>query len=85
MNYLANLTVGLFECMSCAVNVVLGGQFGETLSSRSYRCAWPLRHVIDFVFAPVSKGEHCRGAYNQDRTWAIKASQWPERVEGSEG
>lgn len=84
MNYFANLAVGLFECMSCAANVVLGGQFGETLSSRSYRCSWPLRHVIDVVFSPISKGKHCRGAYSAVRVASIRRAMWPERVEGSE-
>lgn len=85
MTYLRNLIVGLFECCSCALNVVLGGQFGETLSSRSYRCAWGLRNIIDLVFAPISKGKHCRGAYNAVRIASIRRAMWPERVEASEG
>lgn len=80
MNYLKNLTVGLFECSSCAVNVILGGQFGETLSSRSYRMGWSLQWVINLVFAPISKGQHCRGAYNAVREAAVERAKWPERV-----
>lgn len=79
-NYIVNLLTGLFECASTAINVVLGGSSSESLSSRSYRCNWRLQWVINFVFQPISKGQHCRGAYNKLRVLSLERAKWPERL-----
>ena len=76
----------VWSALSQLLNVVfLFGNPNESISGRTYRMSWlPLMRVLDFVLAPVSTGQHCRGAYNTDRAWAIEASKWPERVPGSE-
>lgn len=76
----------VFSACSQALNTVfLFGDPNESICGRCYRQSWilPMR-VLDLLLAPFSKGHHCRGAYNQDRAWAINASQWPDRVEKSE-
>lgn len=76
----------VFSSLSQVLNTPIGGEPNESICGRCYRQSWivPMK-LLDLLLSPFSKGHHCRGAYNQDRTWAIKASQWPERVEGSEG
>lgn len=81
-NYLARL----FSAASQLLNVLLlAGDPNESICGRCYRegWIWPMR-VLDMLLSPVSRGKHCRGAYNQDRLWAQKAALWPERVEESE-
>lgn len=81
-NYLARL----FSACSQLLNVLLlAGDPNESICGRCYRegWIWPMR-ALDLLLSPVSRGRHCRGAYNQDRRWAIQASQWPDRVPKSE-
>lgn len=75
----------VFSACSQLLNALIGGEPNESICGRCYRQSWlvPMR-VLDVLFAPVSKGRHCRGAYNQDRLWAQKAALWPERVPASE-
>lgn len=80
--YLCNL----FLAFSRLLNVLLlAGDPNESICGRCYRESWiwPMR-VLDMLLSPFSKGHHCRGAFNQDRNWAIKAAQWPSRVQRSE-
>lgn len=78
--------VNLFSAVSQLLNVMLfNGNPNESICGRCYReSRMGAMRVLDFVFAPVSKGTHCRGAYNQDRTWAQMACLWPARIQKSE-
>lgn len=72
--------------MSQLANVLrLAGDPNESICGRCYRQSWivPMK-VLDLLLSPVSRGHHCRGAFNQDRSWAVKAAQWPERIAESE-
>lgn len=76
----------VFSALSRVLNtVILGGDPNESICGRCYHegWVWPMR-VLDLLLSPVSRGHHCRGAYNQDRAWALKAAAWPARVEASE-
>lgn len=75
----------VFSALSQVLNTLIGGEPNESICGRCYRESWviPMR-VLNVIFSPVSRGQHCRGAYNNDRAWAQKAAAWPERVEASE-
>lgn len=81
-NYLSRV----FSALSQVLNaLLLGGDPNESICGRCYRESWiwPM-WVLDLLLSPVSRGRHCRGAYNQDRAWAVEAAKWPERVPKSE-
>jgi hypothetical protein len=80
LTYLGNV----WSAVSQLANVVfLFGQPNESISGRCYRQSWlPAMRVINALL--WWQNQHCRGAYNNDRTWAIDAAKWPERVERSE-
>lgn len=76
----------VFSALSQLANaVLLAGDPNESICGRCYRQSWivPMK-LLDLLLSPVSRGHHCRGAFNQDRTWAIKAAQWPDRIPDSE-
>lgn len=77
---------GVFSALSQLANaVVLAGDPNESICGRCYRQSWivPMK-LLDLLLSPFSKGHHCRGAFNQDRSWAIKAAKWPDRIPESE-
>jgi hypothetical protein len=67
-----------------ANTVLLGGDPNESISGRCYRQSWlPAMRAINALF--FWQSNHCRGAYSNDRNWALHTAHgWPERVPGSE-
>lgn len=62
MNYLINV----IDALSRVLNALLGGESGETLSARAYRCRWAL--VMRLINAVVFwQDDHCRRAYEYHR------------------
>lgn len=70
----------IWNVISQALNVLLlNGHPNESISGRCYREQWnTAENIINKVF--FWQSNHCRGAYNKDREWAIEFAKLPDRV-----
>lgn len=86
MQFIWDYLTRVFSACSQLLNVLLlNGNPNESICGRTYRQGWVrTMRILDLLLSPVSRGHHCRGAYSQDRAWAIQAAQWPPRVQRSE-
>jgi hypothetical protein len=65
--------IGLFSCLSRALNVLRGGHPDMTLSAASYAEDLPIRKPIDWVFFNIfGEADHCRRWFIADVELARK-------------
>ena len=60
----------IFNAWSQLCNALIGGHSNESISGRAYREQWAIRYIINLIF--FWQNNHCRGAYNADRDWAME-------------